>query len=118
MAVSPATTPSKPGEYVSVVAGWFVVMGHLSFVICVGSISLFEGLIVEQVVQIFTRLHHVEDFSLCAFVRNHPQGCLGSKHGNSQQRDRIENGRIAETGELVEREERAFAELGHVGNEG
>jgi hypothetical protein len=39
--------PSRPGEYVSFVAGLLVVIGHLSIVVCMGGVALFEGLVIK-----------------------------------------------------------------------
>jgi hypothetical protein len=78
---------------------------------------LFEGLVVEEVVKLFAGLHEVEDVGLRAIGGEQVECGFTGFHGDAEERDGIDHGRVAEVSELVEREQRAFAEFGHVGDE-
>ena len=67
--------------------------------------------------KLLRRLHQVEQTGLRSVVGQHRQRRLDRLHRHAQQRDRIQHGRIAQLGQLIERQQRAFAELGHVGHQ-
>ena len=74
--------------------------------------------VAQQIVELCSRLHPLEQRGVRAFCTQGREHFVRRFHGGPKRRKRVDRGRVSHRGQLVEPDQRAAAELGHVGQQG